>query len=315
MRCRYRPHAKGDGAWPRTPPTVALLPTGGIATRRALVSRSLRKNTIALTEIRCGNPADSISGPVPREDAFLVALQLRSFPVHEYWEDGRRAPVTALASGCVTLYHLKRGPAFRTNTPFHSVHFYLPRTALNALADEAGTARIADLRYAPGAGMDDPIIRALTSALRPALEQTEQANGLFVDHVMRAVATHVGEIYGGMKAVRITRGGLAPWEERRAREIIDANLDGEISLARLARECGLSTSHFSRAFRRTMGMAPHRWLLQRRVDAAKTLLRDRQAPLAEVALACGFADQSHFTRIFTKIANVSPAAWRRMQRQ
>jgi AraC-like DNA-binding protein len=73
----------------------------------------------------------------------------------------------------------------------------------------------------------------------------------------------------------------------------------------------LSVSHFSRAFRRTVGAAPHSWLLTHRIEVAKAKLRDRRLSLSDVALACGFADQSHLTRVFTRIVGVSPGAWRR----
>jgi AraC-like DNA-binding protein len=282
-------------------------------TASALVSRTLRKSIIALTEIRCDDPEDAISDPIPSEDSFLVALQLRTFPRHEYWENGRQAPLSALVEGCTTLYDLKRRPTFRTNNPFHSLHFYLPRATLDAVADDADAPRIGELRYAPGQGVDDPMLRALGALLRPALERPEQANRIFVDHIMAAVGAHVAATYGEMKAaLHPARGGLAPWQARRAREIIEANLDGEISLTQLAAACGVSVSHFSRAFRRTMGLSPHRWLLRRRVDVAKTLLCRMQTPLSDVALACGFADQSHFTRVFTNLVGISPGAWRRL---
>jgi AraC family transcriptional regulator len=110
--------------------------------------------------------------------------------------------------------------------------------------------------------------------------------------------------------VRPPHGGLAPWQVRRAMEILGANLDG-VPLKELAQECGLSVSHFSRAFRRTVGVAPHNWLLMRRIEVAKQKLRRSQLPLSDVALACGFADQSHMTRIFTRMVGTSPGAWRR----
>ena len=113
------------------------------------------------------------------------------------------------------------------------------------------------------------------------------------------------------EGVSIPRGGLAPWQARRARELLDANLDGKLLLSQLAEKCGLSTRHFARAFRQSMGVPPHRWLLSRRVERAKDLLRDPMLSLAEVALACGFADQSHFTRMFTTLAGLSPGLWRR----
>jgi AraC family transcriptional regulator len=283
---------------------------------RALVSRSLRRGVIGFTEIRSDNPTNAISDPIPREDAFLVALQLRDFPNHKYWEDGRQTPIYSLKAGCTTLHDLKRAPAFLIDKPFHSVHFFFSRNVLNAIADDASAPPISDLRYEPGKGNEDPIMRALTSSLYSALDQPEQANRLFVDHVMLAVGFHVAQTYGGLKAVtRLAHGGLAPWQERRAREIIDANLDGEISLADLAKQCGLSSSHFSRAFRQSTGISPHRWLLHQRVEKAKGLLRDRQSSLSEVAFACGFADQSHLTRVFTKLSGAGPAAWRRVHHE
>jgi AraC-like DNA-binding protein len=60
-----------------------------------------------------------------------------------------------------------------------------------------------------------------------------------------------------------------------------------------------------------MGMPPHRWLLLQRVLHAKSLLRDPLRPLADIAAACGFTDQSHFTRVFTSIVGASPGAWRK----
>ena len=160
--------------------------------------------------------------------------------------------------------------------PFHSVHFYFPRAALDAIADDTDAPRIADLRYQPGKGTDDPVMRGLTSALYPTLERPEQASRLFVDHVTSAVGLHVAQTYGGLGITRPKPlGGLAPWQERRVKEIMDANLGVETSLAELAKECGLSVGHFSRAFRQTTGTTPHRWLLQRRVEFARQLLRNR----------------------------------------
>jgi len=70
-------------------------------------------------------------------------------------------------------------------------------------------------------------------------------------------------------------------------------------------------SHFSRAFRRSVGAAPHNWLLMHRVEVAKVRLRGARLSLLDVALACGFADQSHLTKVFTRIVGISPGAWRR----
>ena len=93
---------------------------------------------------------------------------------------------------------------------------------------------------------------------------------------------------------------------------MSANLSEEVSLSRLAAECGLSTRHFARAFRLSTGMPPHRWLVRLRVERAKELLQTRALSLVDVALFSGFADQSHFTRVFKAVIGVAPGVWRRM---
>jgi AraC family transcriptional regulator len=107
------------------------------------------------------------------------------------------------------------------------------------------------------------------------------------------------------------RGGLAPWQVRRVAEMIRDNLDGKIHLCDLARECGLSVSHFTRTFRKSFGMSPCRWLLERRIDHSKVLLMTSDLPIADIAIRSGFSDQTAFTRAFGRIVGDSPGRWRR----
>jgi len=276
-----------------------------------IVTRALRTTHIAVTEVRCDNPLPEMSGSIQQEDAFLVALHLRDRPSREYWEDGRRASVYDLRAGETCLHDLKREPRSLVDEPYHSLVFYLPRSALDAIADEANARRIRDLSYKPGAGVNDVTIFSLGSLLLPALRHPHQANRLFVDHVLLAAGAHIGQNYGGMQPVsRIASGRLAPWQERRAKEVISANLRG-MPLADVARECRLSASHFQRAFHRTVGMPAHKWLLSRRIELAKEKLRDGRSSLSDVALACGFSDQSHLTRVFNQLVGTSPGVWRK----
>jgi AraC family transcriptional regulator len=277
-----------------------------------IVSRALRIADIAVTEIRCDNPLPQMSGPIQQEDAFVVGLKLRDFPVHKYWEDGRLTPVSDLRAGESSLHDLKRNPTVLLDKPYHFLVFYLPRAALDAIADEANAPRIHDLSYEPGAGVNDLTISGLGSLVLPALRHPDPANPLFVDHVLLAVGVHVAQAYGGMWPMsRPARGGLAPWQERRAREFLLANIKSGVGLREVARECGVSVGHFSHAFRRTLGVAPHKWLIEQRVMLSKEKLRDDGLSLSDVAMECGFSDQSHLTRVFRQAVGVSPGAWRR----
>lgn len=112
---------------------------------------------------------------------------------------------------------------------------------------------------------------------------------------------------------KLQPGGLATWQARRTLAHIEANLASKMDIEDLANVVALSRSHFSRAFKRSMGFSPMQYVLGRRVERAKSMIRGTREPLAEVALACGFADQAHLNRRFRGIVGISPGRWRRSQ--
>src|SRR5258707_7344334 len=89
------------------------------------------------------------------------------------------------------------------------------------------------------------------------------------------------------------------------------SLDGSIRLPTLARQCGLSVSHFARAFRQSFGTPPHHYLVRQRVECAKLLLSETNRALCEVAQQAGFADQPSFSRTFKAAVGLTPGQWRR----
>lgn len=243
----------------------------------------------------------------------MVAVHLRRVAKYEYWENGKAAPASVLNLGETVIYDIKRKPTFLQNHLFHSVHFYLPRAALDALADDANAPRIGELRYRPAVSHQDPVLKGVTESLLPAFRNPHQANRLYMDHVMLAAGHHIASRYGGMRPILHSASlRLSPDQEHRAKALLAENLSGSLPLTALGRECGLSPSQFGKAFRKTVGIPPHRWVVQQRIVLAKTLLRDGRLPLAEIAVTCGFSDQSHFTRSFSAATGLSPGAWRRI---
>jgi AraC family transcriptional regulator len=104
---------------------------------------------------------------------------------------------------------------------------------------------------------------------------------------------------------------LAPWQARRVKEFIDASLDVKIRVRDCAGEVGLSDGYFSIAFRVTFGATVCHYIRCLRVERAKQLMLDSDEPLSQIAVACGFADQAHYSRVFRDVVGISPNRWRR----
>ena len=109
-------------------------------------------------------------------------------------------------------------------------------------------------------------------------------------------------------------GGLAPWRARQVERFIDENLSLPLSVARIAAFSGVGPGYFGRACKDTFGLAPRALITRKRLDRAKVLMATTNEPLNQIALACGFADQSHFTNRFRRLMGVTPTAWRRDHR-
>jgi AraC family transcriptional regulator len=281
----------------------------------SIFARSLRNAEIVATRI-VAFPAREKLPPLPVEDAFVAAVAFKEGYTREFWLDGRalssQPPQPAFS---VSLMDLRHANEARFECPLDSVHFHFPRRALHAIANMNGLSHMHDIQSTIGILQVDPITAQLAMALKPAFLKLEEVSQLFLDHVMTAAAIHMMTLHGGVRALPLkARGGLAPWQQRRVEELIEANLSGALSLADLASRCGISQRHFTRAFTQSNGMPPHKWLLQRRTEKAKELLRSSELSLGEIARVSGFSSQSHLTRIFTQSVGQSPGAWRRMCR-
>jgi AraC family transcriptional regulator len=106
-------------------------------------------------------------------------------------------------------------------------------------------------------------------------------------------------------------GGLAPWQVRRVQAYVEAHLDEPIRVAKLAALSCLSISYFSVAFRHSFGVSVSKYLARMRVERAGALMLSTHQPLSQIALACGFCDQAHFSRRFRCLTGTTPQGWRR----
>lgn len=283
----------------------------GLDDAPTMFARISSNSAVQLTRISCG-PAQLGRGPEPaRDDSFVLALYLTGIRRHEMWCGGRIAISQPYAPGTIRIVHLAEGYSSHIYEPHETICITLPRSALDAFADDAGGPRIARLACIPGTL--DPVVYSVAQALCHAFARPDDFEPLVIDSLGAAICAHLAHTYGGFRqAAVIAKGGLAAYQERRAKDLIEHNIATPLSLPEIAQECGLSVGYFTRAFRTSTGRTPHQWLEQCRLEKAKSLLLDPSVPIADIAAKLGFSDQSHLTRRFGRMVGESPAAWRRL---
>jgi AraC family transcriptional regulator len=187
----------------------------------------------------------------------------------------------------------------------------ISRRFLSGVAEEHGFGT--DVHLAPTTGAIDNAFAALVQPILPAMEARRQLPRLLLDQLETKIALYLLRHHNARQKPSF-RPSTSRAQMSIAMEMLDSNLDGNLPVAELAQACGLSRGYFIRAFRDETGKTPHQWLLCRRLDRARTLLSCSQMSLADIALACGFADQSHFTRLFSRVIGQPPGTWRREAR-
>jgi AraC family transcriptional regulator len=136
-------------------------------------------------------------------------------------------------------------------------------------------------------------------------------DGILADALNTALAVKVTRRFADQSAImREPSNGLSRARLKRVRDYIEAHLDGRLTLTDLAGVACLGPYHFSRSFKEAVGVGPQRYVMQRRLERAKTLMRRTNDPLAEIAQRVGFADQNHLTSIFRRKTGLTPRRYR-----
>jgi AraC family transcriptional regulator len=270
-----------------------------------LVARKYPRTHFAFSRMRCGDPMRGRSMAVPPEAAYSFHVPMTAPFFSDLWTGGRRKTIPNARLGDVFLFDLSENPRVALDTPFDSMRFYVPQAVLDEIANEEGTPRVKRLE-AREFGGHDPIMYGLAQTLAGAMAYADHCSAMFCDHIALALFAHIAPVYGGMPVNEYARSALAPWQLRSAYEFIEENLGANPSISEVAKQCRLSSSYFSGAFKRACGFSPHRRLMKRRLERAKELMEVSSFTLAQIAQTCGFVDQSHFSRFFLKSEGCSP---------
>ena len=251
-----------------------------------------------------------VARPVVGERGYIVALQLKAIPFIEQFLGNKRVSSGSYPIGAVSAIDLQDEPALFLPNPFDALVLYVTQDDLDEVAYAHRAPRLEQLVWP--LGTFDPVVYHLGKSFLASLEQPHDASKIFLDHILHALNSHIVCSYSGVTiSAPKFRGGLSSLQMRRATELLEAHLDGDIALQQVAEACELSVSHFARAFKQTFRTPPYRWLIERRVDRARDLMTNSRLPLADIAARCGFADQSALNRSFKRIHGVTPGIWRR----
>lgn len=249
--------------------------------------------------------------PNNKESAFLVSVQLRDFEHLRLWKDGTVVADERRPAGSLVIEDLRFAWQYEPLSGCDCVTFHIPFLQIRSFAMDAGRPQFGELHCPPGT--IDSVILGLANALLPAFEKCGTANVSFLKQMNLAILTHLVHTYGGVHFPAKRKGTLASWQEKKVTEMLAASIADQIPTTDLAAACGLSAGYFTKAFKETFGKTPHRWLMEYRVIIAKEQLLTTMS-IADIAASCGFADQSHLTRVFSEITGESPGSWRRRNR-
>jgi AraC family transcriptional regulator len=197
-----------------------------------------------------------------------------------------------------------------------ALHLYLPLQTFSSLAnDDTFRPDPYSLRYL--SDLQDDMIRATSRAILAELAAESSAGRMFVETSALALAARLAYSYAEPAPSKPQRHGSHRLDEIRLRRVLDyitEHIDQDITVAQLASVACLSPSHFASMFSATMGVAPHRYVSQQRLQSAMGLLADGKQSLSTIALSCRFSSQASFTRAFRRATGVTPGAYRRTRR-
>jgi AraC family transcriptional regulator len=286
---------------------------------KSMTSTTFARGDLSFGRYKRDRPGLGIADPNPPSPMVMAVVILRPRPAHLGWRDEVTVNIPSLGTGALCCLDLRETWRMDLSNPFDSFHAFIPISAFDDMAAEFGQPKFERLDRPTTIEHRDETMLGLATSLNPLLGRPSEATALFADYVFAAMVTHLAVTYGGLdknahvgRAER--RGALTPLQERRVTDRLLDEIKGDPRVAELAALSGLSVSHFMRAFKRTTGVPPHRWLLVQRAKRAKELLLGTHMTISAIAVECGFADQSHLTRIFSKIYGVGPAAWRKQWR-
>lgn len=250
----------------------------------------------------------------PMRDHMIVSYKRGDTPMERRF-DGSWTQ-TKCAPGSVSLLTRAQRSDWNWSQNVDVCHVYLGERLLTRLASEALDRTVEAVHLRDVLNIEDPLITSAVDAIRREAEAGALGGSLYVEAVATQLALHLLREYADVRCHERADGSrLSPVQQRRIAEYVDTHLGENLDLGTLANVAELGLSSFNRRFRTTFGCAPYAWVIERRLERARSMIEQTDCPLKQIAPACGFSDQAHMTRLFRSHLDVTPGKLRRDARR
>lgn len=246
-------------------------------------------------------------------DFMLVGYQRGDTPMQRRfdgtWTRERLGP------GAVSLLTRAQRAHWQWSMPIDVTHVYLSPQLMANVASEVMDCHVAEVRLADILRTDDPMMTAAMRQISAEAREGALGGALYVESVARCLIVHLLRRYASIaNRHRSVPGGLSPRQQRVIIDHIEDNMAEPMTLAGMAAELGLTPCLFARMFRKSFGRPPYAHVMGLRLKRARNLLEQSDMPIKQVAAVCGFNDQAHLTRLFSRTHGQAPAGFRKAQR-
>ena len=247
----------------------------------------------------------------PGIDRHRISLHIANQDYLERRLDGEKLKSSSMSPGLFNFIPAHRELEALWQAEIELLSIYLPPTLLERTVIENSDRDFSKIELIDRLAIRDPFLEQLAYAFKAELKAGQISDRLYLESLQTMLCAHLLRHHCSTEIVTTkVSGGLSSSKLRQVIDYIQSNLERDLSLAQLANVAHVSSHHFGKLFKQSIGLTPHQYVLKCRIERAKKLLSDRKLTLTEISLATGFCHQSHFTNAFRRCTTLTPRQYR-----
>ena len=253
-------------------------------------------------------------GSCHSEDDYSIFISLASHPLQYFQKQDGKKHTGLYQFGDISIVPIGSSLFAQWEGHENCLQVSLSGAFIHQIAQETLNQNCDRTLIQPAFQTRNPQLESISTLLWREYQQGLNGNQLYTDSLANVLAIHLLRDHATSPAqVPTYEGGLPRHHLTQVFDYIDAHLGGEIKLADLAQMLNISQFHFGRMFKQSMGISPHQYLIQQRIERSKYLLKESDRLIVDIALECGFNSHSHLSKQFRQFTGVTPKAFRRSE--